>query len=328
MSIIPEPPTFDDVRAAAARLDGWALRTPLLEVAAVNSRVGFRLLLKAEPLQRTGSFKFRGAYNCLAQLDERERRAGVVAFSSGNHAQGVAHAAALLGIPAVIVMPQDAPATKLAGTRAYGAEIVTYDRWRQDREEVAAAIAAERGSPIVKPYDDPRVIAGQGTVGLEAIEQARALGVEPDALVSAASGGGLVAGCALACAALSPRTRVYSAEPAGLDDHARSLAAGERVRNDPAARTICDALMAATPGQITFAINRHRLAGGLVARDDEVRRAMAVAFEAFKLVVEPGGAVALAAALAGRIPGRPGAAIVVASGGNVDPSLFAECLSN
>jgi threonine dehydratase len=325
LSSVPLP-TFDDVQAAAGRLEGRVVRTPLLEVEAVNRRVGFRLLVKAEPLQRTGSFKFRGAFNRLSQLDAAARRAGVVAFSSGNHAQGVACAAALLGMPSVIVMPADAPAIKLANTRAYGAEIVIYDRWQEDREAVAARIAGERGAVTVKPYDDAGVIAGQGTVGLEAIGQAREIGVEPDAFITPAGGGGLMAGCVLALHALSPATRIYAAEPAGFDDHARSVSAGHRVANDPAARSICDALMAPMPGRLTFAINGPRLAGGLAVTDDEVRHAMAVAFEAYKLVVEPGGAVALAAALAGRLPGDADAVLVVASGGNVDPAVFAASL--
>ncbi|HLY58787.1 MAG TPA: threonine/serine dehydratase [Stellaceae bacterium] len=322
---LAELPSFNDVGAAAARLAGWALRTPLLESPTLNARLGLRLLLKAEPLQRTGSFKFRGAFNRLSMLGPAERAAGIVAFSSGNHAQGVAHAATLLGIRSLIVMPQDAPAIKLANTRGYGAEVVTYDRWREDREAVAARIAGERGSVTVKPYDDAAVIAGQGTVALEAVEQAKALGAELDTFVVPAGGGGLTAGCVLAVTTMSPGTRIYTAEPVGFDDHARSLAAGERVTNDPAARTICDALMAPTPGRMTFAINAPRLAGGVVASDDEVRHAMAIAFQEFKLVLEPGGAVALAAVLAGRLPDAKTVG-VVASGGNVDPAAFAQSL--
>lgn len=326
MSPLPDLPTVDDVHAAAERLAGLAVRTPLLESPLVSRRLGFRLLVKAETLQRTGSFKFRGAYNKLAKLSAAERESGVVAFSSGNHAQGVAHAAALLGVRAVIVMPADAPAIKRAKTLEYGAEIVAYDRWTEDREVVAARVVAERGGVIVKPFDDPDIIAGQGTVGLEVASQAAELGVAIDAFAANASGGGLIAGCALALHATSPATRIYSAEPAGLDDHARSLVAGTRVVNAADARSICDALMAPTPGELTFPINRRLLAGGLVASDADVRRAMALAFDEFKLVVEPGGAVALAAALAGRFPGSPHAIVVVASGGNVDPSMFATAL--
>ena len=315
-------PSFADVQAAAGRIAGQAVLTPLLESSALNKRLGFRLLVKAEPLQRTGSFKFRGAFNRLVQLDAEQRRRGVVAFSSGNHAQGVAASAEILGIPAVIVMPADAPTIKLANTRGYGAEVVTYDRWTVDREAIAAEIQAERGAVLVKPYDDPHIIAGQGTAGLEAAEQAASRGIEIDAFAANSSGGGLIAGCALALEALSPGTKVYCAEPAGFDDHARSLVAGERLANAAGASSICDALLAQKPGEITFAINQSRLAGGLVASDDEVRRAMAVAFQELKLVVEPGGAVALAAALAGRIPGSPRTVVVVASGGNVDLATF------
>jgi threonine dehydratase len=322
-----ELPGFAEVEAAARRIAGYAVVTPLLESSALNKRLGFRLLVKAEPLQRTGSFKFRGAFNRLVQLDAAERRRGVVAFSSGNHAQGVAAAAEILGIPAVIVMPSDAPAIKLANTRGFGAEVVTYDRATGDREAVAAAIRAERGSVLVKPYDEKDIIAGQGTVALEVIAEAKARGLAIDAFAANSSGGGLIAGCALAFRALSPTTRLYCAEPAGFDDHARSLAAGTRLGNDAGARSICDALLAAKPGELTFAINRVALAGGLVATDDEVRRAMATAFQELKLVVEPGGAVALAAALAGRVPGEPKIVAVVASGGNVDPAIFREAIA-
>jgi len=322
-----ELPSFADVQAAARRIAGYAVVTPLLESAALNKRLGFRLLVKAEPLQRTGSFKFRGAFNRLVQLDAEQRRRGVVAFSSGNHAQGVAASAEILGIPAVIVMPADAPAIKLANTRGFGAEIVTYDRWTQDREAVAARIQAERGAVLVRPYDDRDIIAGQGTVALEVVAEAAARHIAIDAFAANSSGGGLIAGCALVFQAQSPGTLVYCAEPAGFDDHARSLAAGTRLANAAGASSICDALLAPKPGEITFAINRSRLAGGLVASDDEVRHAMAVAFQELKLVVEPGGAVALAAALAGRVPGEPKVVVVVASGGNVDAATFRSALA-
>ncbi|HXZ01327.1 MAG TPA: threonine/serine dehydratase [Stellaceae bacterium] len=320
-------PGIADLRAAAGRLDGRAVRTPLLEAPLLNARLGLRLLVKAETLQWTGSFKFRGAMNTLLQLDERQRRAGVVAYSSGNHAQGVAAAAQLLGIPATIVMPADAPAIKVANTRGYGAEVVLYDRWGESREAIGARLAAERGASLVPPYDDARVIAGQGTVGLEIAAQAAALGARLDALVVPASGGGLVAGCALALAAESPATRVYSAEPEAADDLRRSLAAGERLANDPAARSICDALLAPMPGEITFAINRRLLAGGLAVSDTEVLRAMAVAFAELKLVVEPGGAAALAAVFAGRLDAKGKTVAVVASGGNVDRETFIRALA-
>ncbi|MGH7074995.1 MAG: threonine ammonia-lyase [Stellaceae bacterium] len=323
-----ETPGFAEIAAASERLQGRAVRTPLLEAPLLSARLGFRLFVKAECLQRTGSFKFRGAFNRLSLLAAAARQCGVVAYSSGNHAQGVAAAARLLGIPATIVMPRDAPAIKLTRTRAHGAEIVLYDRAGESREEIAARLAAERGATLVPPYDDPFIIAGQGTVAMEAIADAAAFhATQFDALVAPASGGGLVAGAALAAENLSPATRVYSAEPIGLDDHARSLAEGRRVANPPPAHSICDALLGPMPGEITFEINRRLLAGGLVVSDDEARHAMRVAFAELKIVLEPSGAVALAAALAGRIPGDNHAVCVIASGGNVDPAVFVPILA-
>lgn len=319
-------PTIADVEAAQRRIAGHAVVTPLLESPLLNARLGGRLLVKAESLQRTGSFKFRGAYNRLSQLGPEQRRRGVVAFSSGNHAQGVAHAAKLLGIPALIVMPLDAPGIKVRNTKAYGAEVLQYDRYTEDREAIGARLAAERGATVVPPFDDPDIIAGQGTVGLEIAEQARAMGASLDAVVANASGGGLIAGIALAMAAKSPKTDVYVAEPAAFDDYARSLKSGRRESNDPAARSICDSLLVSTPGEIPFAINSRLLKGGVVASDDEVRAAMAVAFSDLKLVVEPGGAVALAAVLTGRIPAAGRTIAVVCSGGNVDPETYAAAL--
>jgi threonine dehydratase len=321
------PPEVADVHEAAARLKGQAVLTPLLESAVVNARLGGRLLIKAESLQRTGSFKFRGAFNALAQVPEAQRRAGVVAYSSGNHAQGVAAAAQLLGMPAVIVMPADAPAIKIANTRELGAEIVFYDRKREERETIAAGIAEARGALLLPPFDDARVIAGQGTIGLEIAAQAAAAGAKLDAVVIACSGGGLVAGCALALAETSPGTRVYAAEPAGFDDMRRSLAAGERLRNEPGRHSICDALLAPMPGVLPFAIARRLLAGSLTVTDDEVGRAMALAFADYKLVVEPGGAAALAAVLTGKIALRDHTIAVVASGGNVDREVFCRALA-
>ena len=319
-------PVFDDVRAAAARLLGHARRTPLLAGTPLDARTGGRILLKLETLQHMGSFKFRGAYNRLAQLDAAQRRAGVVAFSSGNHAQGVACAARLLGIPATIVMPADAPRVKLQNTLSLGAEVVTYDRLRESREQIAARLAAERGAVLVPSFDDPDVIAGQGTVGLEIAEQAAELGAVLDDVIVCTSGGGLVAGTALALHALSPATRVWTAEPEGHDDHRRSLDAGRRVSNDPGTRSICDALLAPEPGVLTFEINRRRLAGGLVVGDGEVRDAIAYAARTLKLVVEPGGAVALASVLAGRIETSGRTIAVVLSGGNIDDELLREVL--
>jgi threonine dehydratase len=319
-------PDIGDIRAAAQRLKGRAATTPLLESSLLNARLGGRLFVKPECLQRTGSFKFRGAYNAIAQLDETQRRGGVVAFSSGNHAQGVASAARLLGLPATIVMPADAPAIKIANTRAYGAEVVLYDRHSESRETIAAAIAATRGASLIPPYDDARVIAGQGTIGLEIVEQARALGLALDTAVVPAGGGGLIAGCALALAAESPTTRVYSAEPAEFDDLRRSLAEGRRVANAAGARSICDALQAPMPGELTFAINRERLAGAVAVSDAEICDAMRVGFADYKLVIEPGGAAALAAVLSGKVVIKDRIVAVVVSGGNVDRDAFVQAL--
>lgn len=316
-------PSAADVRAAAKRLAGHAVVTPLLETDALNERIGGRLLVKAEPLQKTGAFKFRGAYNRIIRLDKAQRQRGVVAYSSGNHAQAVAAAAKLVGVPATIVMPRDAPAVKLAGTRRYGAEVVLYERHKESREALGAALAAERGATLIKPYDDFHVIAGQGTVGLEIAAQARAQGATPDLVVVPAGGGGLMAGCALALAEALPGTALYTAEPAGYHDHALSFAAGERVRvPDPAAASLCDALVVPEPGELTFAINRPRVAGGLAVDDQAVAEAMAAAFRELKLVLEPGGAVALAAVLQGAVECRDKCVVVVASGGNVDATTF------
>jgi threonine dehydratase len=319
-------PEFDDVRAAAARLSGYARRTPLLAGTPLDDLTGGRILLKLETLQHMGSFKFRGAYNRLAQLDATQRKAGVVAFSSGNHAQGVACAARLLGVPATIVMPADAPRVKMQNTLALGAEVVTYDRLRESREQIAAQLAAERGAVLVPSFDDPDIIAGQGTVGLEIAEQAAELGVTLDDVIVCTSGGGLVAGTALAIHALSPSTRVWTAEPEGHDDHRRSLAAGRRESNAPGTRSICDALLAPEPGVLTFEINRRLLAGGFAVSDAEVRQAIAFAARTLKLVVEPGGAVALASVLAGKVEPDGRTIAVVLSGGNIDDDLLREVL--
>ncbi len=320
-------PTLGDIEAAAARIGATAIVTPLLESPLLNDRLGFRLFVKAEPLQRTGSFKFRGAMNRLAQLDADERRRGVVAFSSGNHAQGVALAARLLSIPAVIVMPSDAPAIKIANTRAYGAEVVLYQRRTEDREAIGARFARDRGMTVVPPYDDPRIIAGQGTVGLELCRQMDALGLKPGAVLATTSGGGLIAGIAVAVRDLAPTADVFTCEPADFDDMGRSLAAGARVANPPGGVSQCDALLAPTPGEITFRVARPRLTAGLAATDAEVDDAMRAAFEYFKLVVEPGGAVALACVLKGRLPRSYDNVVVVASGGNVDAPAFAAALA-
>ena len=321
-------PDFDDVRAAARRLEGHARRTPLLAGTPLDGLTGGRILLKLETLQHTGSFKFRGAWNRLVQLNELERAAGVVAFSSGNHAQGVAEAARRLGIHATIVMPSDAPRIKLQNTRDMGAEIVEYDRAHESREQIAARLATERGATLVPSYDDPDIIAGQGTAGLEIAEQAGELGLALDDVVVCCSGGGLTAGIAIAIAALAPQAGVWTAEPAAYDDHRRSLAAGRRQRNDPGAPpSICDALLAPTPGELTFAINQPLLRGGLAVSDDEVRHAIVFAARTLKLVVEPGGAVALAAVLAGKLDVRGRTVAVTLSGGNIEDALLAELLT-
>jgi threonine dehydratase len=318
----PPMPTAQDVDAAAQVLAGIALRTPLIASPALDALTGARVFLKAETLQRTGSFKFRGAYNKLASIPRQQRAGGVVAFSSGNHAQGVAAAARLLGMPAVIVMPADAPLGKRARTAALGAEVVLYDRAGEDREAIARDIAGKRNAVLVPPYDDPLVIAGQGTVGREIVEDLAALGLVPDVIAVTASGGGLTAGIALAVTSRVPGIRLYTAEPAGFDDHARSFKSGRREQNAALTGTICDALMARMPGEITFAINRALVGEGVAATDQEVAAAMAFAFHELKLVVEPGGAVALAALMSSKIPIRGKIAVAVLSGGNVDAELF------
>ncbi len=315
-------PTAADVDAAAQRLQGIALHTPLVTSPVLDALTQGRIFLKAEILQRTGSFKFRGAYNKLSSIPQSERKRGVVAYSSGNHAQGVAAAAQLLGMPAVIVMPADAPRPKRERTAALGAEVVLYDRGREDRQAIAQDIAAKRSAALVPPYDDPLVIAGQGTTGREIIEDLAAQGLLPDVVVVTASGGGLTAGIALAVKARAPKAQVYTAEPAGFDDHARSFRSGQREKNAALSGTICDALMAQTPGELTFAINRVLVSDGSAVTDEEVAAAVAFAFRELKLVVEPGGAAALAALLAGKIDVKGKVAAAVLSGGNVDPGLF------
>ena len=322
-----ELPGFDEVQAAALRLAGVARRTPLLVGTALDELTGGRVLLKLESLQHTGSFKIRGAYNRLVQLDDDARRAGVVAYSSGNHAQGVAAAARMLGIRATIVMPSDAPCTKLENTRALGAEVVLYDRVRESREQIAAKLAADRSATLVPAFDDPHVIAGQGTTGLELMQQAGELGLKPDQVLVPCSGGGLVSGSALAIRALSPATSVYGVEPEAFDDTRRSLAAGRLMTNPAEAQSICDALQSSPPGKLTFALNRELLAGIFTVIDPEVEAAMAYAFRHLRLVVEPGGAVALAVVLAGKLSMHGRTTALVVSGGNVDPATFVAALS-
>jgi threonine dehydratase len=321
------PVGYADIDAAARAIAPFAVRTPLLSPPVLSERVGAKVFVKPEVLQRTGSFKFRGAFNKLSSIPANARGGGVVAFSSGNHAQGVAAAAQILNMRATIVMPADAPLAKRERTKAFGAEVVLYDRDREDREAIARDIAGKRGATLVPPYDDPMVIAGQGTVGREIAEDLAALGVDPGVVVVPVSGGGLVAGVATAIKARFPKAMVMSAEPEGFDDHARSLRAGRREAHEASGRTICDALMALTPGEITFAINSRLLAKGVTASDAEVAAAVAFAFRELKLVVEPGGAVGLAALLAGHVEARGKNVVIVLSGGNVDADLYARLIA-
>ncbi|MBL8643009.1 MAG: threonine/serine dehydratase, partial [Rhodospirillaceae bacterium] len=310
-----------------ARLQPYIVRTPLLRSPALDDIAGAPVLLKAEPLQRTGSFKMRGALNRVLCLTADEREAGVVAWSSGNHAQGVAAAAGLFNVPAVIVMPSDAPTLKIANTRSLGAEVVLYDRATENREEISYAIARKRGLVVVPSFDDPYIIAGQGTSGLEAMAQAHEMGMDVSDVIVPVSGGGLIAGVGLAARAANPHVKIYAAEPEHYDDHRRSLIAKERVANASKANALCDALLADRPGALTWQINAAQLAGGYAVSDADVCAAVAFAFRHLKVVVEPGGAVALAAILARQHQARGKAAtLAVLSGGNVDAAVFKRCL--
>lgn len=313
-----------DIEAAAARLAPYATVTPVLESPALNARAGCRVLLKAELFQRTGSFKFRGAMNFLLQLPAEARNRGVVAFSSGNHAQGVAAAASELGVAATIVMPKDAPAAKIAGTKAFGARILFYDRLREDREAIANAIVAQSGATLLRPFDDAAVLAGQGTVGLEFACQAANLGMTLDRVAVPCSGGGLVAGVGLGLRAAGTVAQVFAVEPQDFDGMGRSLRAGQRMAAPGGPTSVADALMAPMPGAIPFAVARHTVAGGLAVSDAELERAVAYAAQVLKLVVEPGGAAGLAALLAGKFGGGPIVGVVL-SGGNCDPERLAAC---
>jgi threonine dehydratase len=324
-SVLPVTPS--DVEAAAKAIAAYAVRTPLLSPPVLSERLGAKVFLKPELLQRTGSFKFRGAFNKLSSIPIEARGGGVVAFSSGNHAQGVAAAAQILNMPATIVMPKDAPRSKRERTAGYGAEVVLYDRDNQDREAIAGEIARKRNATLVPHYDDPYVIAGQGTLGREIAEDMAALGLAPDIVVAPASGGGLIAGVATAVKARFPKADIIVAEPEEYNDHGLSLRAGHREAHHAKGRTICDALMAAMPGMITFSINSQLLAQGVTASDEEVGAAVAFAYRELKLVVEPGGAVGLAALLAGRIDVRGKNVVIVLSGGNVDADLFAKLIA-
>jgi len=320
---IPQPPTAADIRAAAERLKGHIVETPLVESQALNERFGARILFKPETLQRSGSFKFRGAYNKISSIPADKRAAGVVAFSSGNHAQGVAAAAKMLGLRATIVMPKDAPKPKRDRTAAFGAEVVLYDRDKgEDREVIARGIADERGAVMVPPYDDPLIIAGQGTAGREIVDDLATMGLKPDVVVVPNSGGGLTAGVAIAVRDKAPNAKIITAEPEGFDDFLRSLRSGQRESNPRPSGTICDGLMTGTPGEITFAVNRKLVADGVTVSDADVGKAIAFAFRELKLVVEPSGAITLAALLTRKIDVRGKVAVAVLSGGNIDPQLF------
>jgi threonine dehydratase len=320
-----DTPTYADVLTAAQRLQGRAVRTPLIYSPILSERLKARIFLKAECLQRTGSFKFRGAWNAVQALG-RNAGAGIVACSSGNHAQGVAEAARLAELESVIVMPSDAPLPKRQRTERYGARVVLYDRAGEDREAIARRIAAEENFAFVHPYNDPTVIAGQGTVGLEIAEDLAAAGLAPDIVIVPCSGGGLSAGVALAIGERFPRARIYVAEPRDFDEYRRSLQAGAPQKNEKLTGSICDALLAPTPGAVGWEVNRGRLSGGVSASDEEALLAVGFAFDELRLVLEPSGAVALAALLCGRLDVVGGTAIVVLSGGNVGDDLLAEAL--
>ncbi len=320
-----ELPQYQDVAQAAARIAPFALETPLLTSPRLNDALGGTLLVKAEPLQVTGSFKFRGACNAVQMLDETVKT--VVAWSSGNHAQAVAYAARTRAMKAIIVMPEDAPSAKIKGTKELGGTVVTYDRYSESREDIGAALAAEHNAAIIPPYDYLPTIAGQGTIGIEIAAQLDAMGLNADQVICCTGGGGLLAGLCLGLHHNKPDLKIYGAEPAGFDDFKRSLDAGMRLGNDPSARSICDAIVTPMPGEMTFPINQAHVTDGLVVTDDDVLDAMATAFNHLRLVVEPGGAVAIAAALKGKIDITGKTTVAVASGGNVDKAMFERALA-
>jgi threonine dehydratase len=318
-------PDYSDIEAAAERIAPWAVQTPFLENPALNARMGTRVLLKVEPFQRTGSFKFRGACNRIRLIPDSERKNGVIAFSSGNHAQGVAAAAALFDLSATIVMPADAPRTKIENTRGYGAKVVTYDRKREDREAIARKIQEETGATLIKPFDDPFVVAGQGTAGREMVAQAHATGTRLDRVFVPASGGGLASGTALAFAHDSPATKVISVEPESYEGMALSLAAGARTAAPADKPSMADALQSPAPGEVPFAVAKRYLAAGVSVSDDELARAVSYAIRILKVVVEPGGAAGLAALLSSKHHNKDETVGIVLSGGNADPETIADC---
>ncbi len=321
-------PTFADIEDAAQRIRGITVHTPLLRYDVLDQAVGAPVWIKPETLQRTGSFKMRGAWNRVSRIPDADKPKGVVAFSSGNHAQGVAEAARILGLKATIVMPSDAPRAKIESTKRRGAEVRLYDRVKESREAIAAELVAATGATTVRPFDDSWIMAGQGTAGLEAAQDAAAQGVTFGSLICNASGGGLLAGVATAFETLSPKTEVYVAEPDGHDDLIRSLAEKKIVSNAPGIRSIADALMSPEPGVLTFEVHKRRVTGGFTASNDQLLDAMSYAFHNLKLVVEPGGANALAVLLNNRQHfAARGPVLLILSGGNVDADLFAQAIA-
>ena len=313
------------IEAAAARISPYIFKTPLLQSPRLNDFLGFQLLIKAESLQHTGSFKLRGATNAVWSLDDTVRH--VVAYSSGNHAQGVARAAATRSLKATIVMPEDTPAIKIEGTKALGANVITYDRYKESREDIGAALSKKYNANLIKPYDDVRVIAGQGTVGLEIAQQAIAEGITPDTIMCCCGGGGLIAGLSIAFHAHFHKSIIWCAEPKFYDDTKRSLETDQIQQADTKRISICDAIVTPEPGELTFPINRQHLSGGAVVTDEEVLKTIATLFKHLKIVVEPGGAVAVAAALTGQIPSGSKTVVAVASGGNIDSKMFQRALN-
>lgn len=324
----PVAPTLADVSQAAVRLAGLAVATPLISHPFLNDLVGGQVFLKCENLQRTGSFKFRGAYNALAALDSHVRAKGIVAISSGNHAQGVAEAARLFGAPATIIMPSDAPASKMARTLRSGARVVEYDRGRENRDEIAAGIVAEEGGTLIHPFDHPNVVAGQGTIGSEIVAAMREARTQPEAILIPCGGGGLSGGIGIAVREAYPNAAIVLVEPEGFDDYRRSLAAGERQSNSKPAGSVCDGLLAPTPGALGFALNRKHGASGLTVTDVESLAAVAFAFNELKLVVEPSGAVAIAALLSRRFDASGRIVVAVITGGNIDQAMLERALAS
>ena len=315
------------ILAANARLSGKKRITPLLNSPFIDELVGRRTYIKAECLQHSGSFKFRGAFSAISALKIEEQQKGIIAYSSGNHAQGIAMAATMHNIKSTVIMPKDAPKIKIENTRKLGAEVILYDRYTESRERIGEKLQKKFGAALIKPFDDPNVIAGQGTAGLEITEQAKELGIEEADLLVCCGGGGLTSGIALACSEQAKNFKVHPVEPHGYDDVARSLISGKREKNENNSNSLCDAIVTPSPGILTFPILKNYCHSGLVVSEAEVLKAMKIAFERLKIVIEPGGAVALAAALYHSDLLDSKTIVVVASGGNVDPETFAKALS-